>query len=142
EELSPTLARAQKGEALAVPVLVRACDWAKAPFASLTLLPRDKRPVMSWTRPEEAWTAVATAIREAVETLGGAPKAQATETTTKPLEPRYEDDASRALARQIEDARARRSKLLPAKAPTAGVDAEILDLRRRFREGGRLRARA
>ena len=55
-------------------------------------------------------------------------------------EPVYESPEIRALVEQLEDARRRRQALHVAKASTAGVDAQILDLRRRLREGGRLRA--
>jgi eukaryotic-like serine/threonine-protein kinase len=57
-----------------------------------------------------------------------------------PLEPVYESPEVRALAEQLEDARRRRQALHAAKASTAEVDVQILDLRRKLREGGRLRA--
>jgi serine/threonine protein kinase len=55
------------------------------------------------------------------------------------VEPRYEDAESRALAMELEAARARRRALHDAGASTEAPDREILALRRRLREGGRLR---
>lgn len=139
EEMTFTLARAAKGEALAVPVLVRAHDWESTLFKGLTPLPRNKRPVTSWANRDEAWTDVATALREAIEALSGHASRAPANALPRPI-PRYEDEASRTLARQLEDAYTRQKALRNAKAGTVAVDAEILDLRRRLREGGRLRA--
>lgn len=56
------------------------------------------------------------------------------------VEPAYENDEVRALAEQFERARLRKEALTDAAANTAEVDREILELRRRLREGGHLRA--
>lgn len=54
--------------------------------------------------------------------------------------PHYPDEETRLLSTQVDDARARRKRLLAAGANTEQVDREILMLRRHLREGGRLRA--
>ena len=54
--------------------------------------------------------------------------------------PLYPDEETRRLSQQLKEARQRKKKLQAAKANTAKVDQEILELRRRLREGGRLRA--
>jgi serine/threonine protein kinase len=140
DEMQPALARARQGEALAVPVLLHAYDLPRELFAGLVVLPRDKPPVASWPSRHDAWAGVVREIREAIEALGGTTTVRQTNVGKAAPEPRYEDAASRALAKQFEAARARRKALLEAKASTAAVDAEILDLRRLLREGGRLRA--
>jgi eukaryotic-like serine/threonine-protein kinase len=71
-ELAGALARHRTGSACVIPVLVRACEWAGAPFSGLGLLPqRDgaAAPVTSWPNRDEAWISVVRAIRAAVARL-------------------------------------------------------------------------
>ena len=56
------------------------------------------------------------------------------------VEPRYENDEIRALAERVERAHFRKKALEDAGESTTEVEREILDLRRRLREGGHLRA--
>src|SRR5262249_29165424 len=49
-----------------IPVLLRACDWTIAAFEGLAPLPPNQVPVSSWPNRDEAWTAVAQGIREAI----------------------------------------------------------------------------
>ncbi|MBP6490561.1 MAG: toll/interleukin-1 receptor domain-containing protein, partial [Thauera sp.] len=48
KELAVAIARAERGDASVVPVLLRAVDIEDAPFAKLQGLPTDLRPVTSW----------------------------------------------------------------------------------------------
>jgi hypothetical protein len=54
--------------------------------------------------------------------------------------PAYPDAATRALSERLEDARERRRRLRDAGLATDDLDREIVEVRRQFREGGRLRA--
>lgn len=56
-----------------------------------------------------------------------------------PPEPVYENAEVRALAERLESAYQRRQRLGAAGEATAAVDGEILDLKRKLREGGQLR---
>ena len=67
KELAVAIARAERGDASVVPVLLRAVDIEDAPFAKLQGLPTDLRPVTSWPNRDEAWTDVAKGIRRTVE---------------------------------------------------------------------------
>lgn len=67
KELATAIARAERGDASVVPVLLRAADIEDAPFAHLQGLPTDLRPVTSWPNRDEAWTDVAKGIRRTVE---------------------------------------------------------------------------
>jgi CheY-like chemotaxis protein len=69
KELATAIARAERGDASVVPVLLRAVDIEGAPFAQLQGLPTDLRPVTSWPNRDEAWTDVAKGIRRAVEAI-------------------------------------------------------------------------
>ena len=69
KELAVAIARAERGDASVVPVLLRAVDIEDAPFAKLQGLPTDLRPVTSWPNRDEAWTDVAKGIRRTVEAI-------------------------------------------------------------------------
>ena len=69
KELATALARAERGDASVVPVLLRAVDIEDAPFAKLQGLPTDLRPVTSWPNRDEAWADVAKGIRRTVEAI-------------------------------------------------------------------------
>ena len=138
-ELTPALARAQKGATLLVPVLVRPVDAEKAPFSGYTPLPRNGVAVTSWSNHDEAWVEVAAGIRKQIEALTGTSTTGPTKTGTRKRAPRAEDAAKRLLEEQLDEARARRQLLLEAGVSTTVVDGEILDLRRQLRVGVRLR---
>ena len=68
-EMKRALERSEIGSALVIPVIVRPCDWTRAPFAKLQALPRDGKAVTSWPGRDEAWTDVAQGIRRAVQSI-------------------------------------------------------------------------
>jgi hypothetical protein len=69
-EMKRAIARHDAGEAAVFPVILRDCNWTRAPFSKLQALPKDAKPVTSWTNRDEAWTNVASGIEEAVTRLG------------------------------------------------------------------------
>jgi serine/threonine-protein kinase len=148
-EMKRALDRERAGQARVMPVLLRPCDWKSSPFAKLSPLPRGDATVTEWENRDAAWTAVALGIRATIEdirnpghgrTAGPAGTKARAPSRAASQEPAYESAESRNLAEQIEAARVRRRALQDAGASTEVVDGEILDLRRRLREGGRLRA--
>ena len=68
-EMRAAVERHDRGEAWIVPVIVRSCLWADAPFARLNALPKDAKPVSSWANTDEAWTDVARGIRSVVDSI-------------------------------------------------------------------------
>ncbi|HEU0002859.1 MAG TPA: tetratricopeptide repeat protein, partial [Ktedonobacteraceae bacterium] len=70
---SALLKRVQKrydaGEVTVIPVIVRATDWREAWFGHLQALPRNNRPVTSWSNRDEAFLEVAKGIQEIVKLL-------------------------------------------------------------------------
>ncbi len=66
-ELQRALERHAAGEARVIPVILRSCDWASAPFAKLQALPTDAKPLDTWPSPDVALTDVAKGIRRAVQ---------------------------------------------------------------------------
>lgn len=54
------------GRTRVVPIHLRPCDLAGAPFCRLQGVPGAERPITNWPAPDAAWTAVARAIRAIV----------------------------------------------------------------------------
>lgn len=66
-EMKRAMERHDAGEAIVVPVILRACDWHHAPFGKLNATPRDGKPITQWPDVDEAFLQVAQAVRGAVE---------------------------------------------------------------------------
>jgi hypothetical protein len=64
--------RHKAGEASVIPIILREVDWRGAPFGKLQALPKDAKPVTSWSNIDEAFTDIAKGIRRAVEIMTGA----------------------------------------------------------------------
>jgi hypothetical protein len=67
KEMMRALERHDKGEARVIPIILRACDWQGLPFGMLQALPKDGKPVRSWSDIDAAFLDVAKGIRFAVE---------------------------------------------------------------------------
>ena len=55
------------GEAIVIPVILRPCDWHRAPFGKLLGTPQDGKPVTLWPDRDEAFLQVAKEVRKAAE---------------------------------------------------------------------------
>lgn len=62
-EMDRALKRHSTGEARVVPIILSPCDWETAPFGDLRPTPSNRRPITTWSNPEEAWADVARDIR-------------------------------------------------------------------------------
>ncbi len=75
------------GDAWVLPILLEPVLWEGAPFASLTPLPTDSRPVTSWSQPNEAFRDIALGFQAVLTALeskekSASPKAKATVLST------------------------------------------------------------
>ncbi len=68
-ETKRAMERHENGKARVIPVILRPCDWHKAPFGKLQALPKEGKAVTSWKNRDEAWTDVSKGIRGAVERM-------------------------------------------------------------------------
>lgn len=68
-EMKRAMERHETGEAIVIPVILRACDWHHAPFGKLNAVPRDGKPITQWADIDEAFLQVAKAVREAAARL-------------------------------------------------------------------------
>ena len=65
-EMKRALARQEAGEARVIPILVRAVDWANAPFAHLQALPTDAKPLVAWQDTDAALADITAGIRRVI----------------------------------------------------------------------------
>jgi hypothetical protein len=68
-ELELAMQRHESGEARVIPIVLRPVNWRGTVFGKLQALPRDAKPITSWTDPHEAFADVALRIEEAIEEL-------------------------------------------------------------------------
>jgi hypothetical protein len=72
-EMQRALERHAKGECKVVPVILRACDWSHSPLGKLMAVPRDGKPITSWTNLDEAFTDVVRQIRLLIQEMSRSP---------------------------------------------------------------------
>jgi len=68
-EVTVSLERHEKGEAVVVPVILRPCAWTITPLAKLEALPAKGKPVTQWPSQDEAFTDIAHNIGEIVANI-------------------------------------------------------------------------
>lgn len=69
KEMAVAMERHEAGQAVVIPVILRPCEWHKAPFGKLNATPPDGRPVTQYADRDQALLEVATAVRQAAERL-------------------------------------------------------------------------
>ena len=71
-EIQRAMQRHEEKSAVVIPVLLRPCDTGNADFMKLQGLPKNFKPVTTWTNQDEAFTDIAKGIRAAAETIRNA----------------------------------------------------------------------
>ncbi|HEY7417097.1 MAG TPA: toll/interleukin-1 receptor domain-containing protein [Ktedonobacteraceae bacterium] len=74
-ELKEAMKLHRAGQARVIPIVIRPTDWKSAPFARLQALPKDGKPISTWSNEDEALLDVAKGIRKVVEDLKKKPTA-------------------------------------------------------------------
>ncbi len=68
KEMELALRKHEAGNAFVLPIIVRPVDWMTGtPFAKLQVLPKDGKPVTTWTNQDEAWLDVTKGVRKAID---------------------------------------------------------------------------
>jgi hypothetical protein len=67
KEMLRALERHDAGEARVIPIILRPCEWQKAPFGKLLVAPTDGKAVTKWSDRDDAFLNIAQAIRRAAE---------------------------------------------------------------------------
>jgi tetratricopeptide (TPR) repeat protein len=103
-EVRRAMQRHEAGEAVVVPVILRPCDWNKAPFGKLQALPAEGRAVILWRPRDSAYLDVVQGIRRALNELRArqATAAEATQSTalTQPSNARPADGPASRIPRE------------------------------------------
>ncbi|HEX8852255.1 MAG TPA: TIR domain-containing protein, partial [Pyrinomonadaceae bacterium] len=66
-EVERAMQRHEDDEATVIPIILRPCEWTRAPFGKLTSLPRKPAAVTLWGNSDEAFVSIAKGLREAAE---------------------------------------------------------------------------
>ncbi len=69
-EMSRAMERHEQREAVVIPVILRKTRWQNAPFSKLHALPKNGKPVTSWTDQDEALLNIAEGIQRVAEIRG------------------------------------------------------------------------
>jgi nucleoside phosphorylase len=72
-EVRRAMGRHELGEAWVVPVILRPVDWNGLPFSKLQALPKDGKPITTWSDRDEAFLNVAQSIRSVVTEITANP---------------------------------------------------------------------
>lgn len=57
----------EKREANVIPVILRPSDWRNTPFGHLLAIPKDGKPIVKFTRLDEAFLEITTEIKRVIE---------------------------------------------------------------------------
>ncbi|HEV2452635.1 MAG TPA: toll/interleukin-1 receptor domain-containing protein [Verrucomicrobiae bacterium] len=68
-ELERAIEKHEAGSAVVVPIILRSCMWKHTSFSKLQALPKDGKPVCSFSDKDEAFTEIAGKIKEEAERL-------------------------------------------------------------------------
>lgn len=68
-EIQRAMQRHEEGSVVVIPVLLRPCDTGNADFMKLQGLPKNFKPVTTWTNRDEAFTDIAKGIRVVAEEI-------------------------------------------------------------------------
>jgi|WetSurMetagenome_2_1015567.scaffolds.fasta_scaffold05436_5 hypothetical protein len=75
KEMERALQRHEEGTARVIPIILKPVDgWYQAPFGKLQALPKDAKPISSWSNEDEAYTNIAAGIRKIAENMSKNPK--------------------------------------------------------------------
>lgn len=86
-EVTRAMERHEAGAARVIPVILRPCEWQRAPFSKLQALPTGTIPITRWPDRDEAFLNVAEGIRRAVVELLSSRETQPLKPTEAALTP-------------------------------------------------------
>lgn len=69
KEMQRAMERHAARTARVIPIIMKPCDWQGTPFSKLQVLPKNAKPVASWSDQDEALLNVVQGIRKAVDSL-------------------------------------------------------------------------
>jgi hypothetical protein len=70
-EVQRALELQSREQAIVIPVILKPCDWRSTQLGQLSALPRDGKPVTTWTNSDEAFLDITEGIKAALRRLTG-----------------------------------------------------------------------
>lgn len=67
QELKTAMEARLAGQIEVVPIIVRPCDWKNSGIEHIQALPKDGKPIATWTLEDDAWLDVITQLRTAID---------------------------------------------------------------------------
>jgi hypothetical protein len=86
-EMKRALERHDSGEAFVIPIILRPVYWQATPFAFLQALPRDMKPVTTWSNQNEAFEDIAQGLSWTIEHLRSTPAVPPAKRVKAPVPP-------------------------------------------------------
>ncbi len=86
-ELEKALQQRAAGTSIVIPIILKPCDWQDTPFSKFQGLPKDAKPISTWSSKDEAYVDVVKGIRSAIKSLIPKLKPIDTKDTTDPKTP-------------------------------------------------------
>jgi stage II sporulation SpoE-like protein/TIR domain-containing protein len=68
-EMEAALKRHESGHACVIPIIIRPCVWNSLAFGKLQALPKDAKPVTTWSNREKAFVDITQGIQRAAEEI-------------------------------------------------------------------------
>lgn len=68
-EMERAVARHQSGEVRVIPIILRPVNWRDSLFGKLPALPKNKKPVTTWLKPDEAFYDIALDILQVAQKM-------------------------------------------------------------------------
>jgi hypothetical protein len=66
-EMQRAIAMHEEGRAQLIPILIRPCDWASSELSKFQAVPKDAKPISTWTNHDEAWLDAICGIKRHLE---------------------------------------------------------------------------
>lgn len=140
-EAARAMARRGPGSAVIVPVLLSPVDWEGTAFGAIQPLP-SRVPVTQWPSRDLAWHEVVRGLRSLLERRSSLPPPPSSGpvSSARGGGPSYVDRMTQAMSERLEEAFERKARLEEIGQDTDDITHEILDLKRRLRAAGHLKA--
>ncbi|WP_427161778.1 toll/interleukin-1 receptor domain-containing protein [Aliinostoc sp. HNIBRCY26] len=85
KEMMRAMERHEHKEARVIPIILKPVDWNDTPFSKLQALPKNAKPVTTWTNQDEAFLDIATGIRRVAEEMAKSKASASSVVNTTPV---------------------------------------------------------
>jgi hypothetical protein len=67
-EIQKAMERHERKDAIVIPIILRPCDWKDLPFSKIQGLPKDAKPLSTWSNLDEGFLNIIEGIKSAIQT--------------------------------------------------------------------------